>query len=46
MPERNRDQAEFTVLEVGVYRLVLTTEPATTPPGTTTPEVEVLWRTF
>lgn len=44
--QRTRDQLELTVLDSGVYRLVLTTEPATTAPGTTTPEMEVLWRTF
>jgi len=44
--QRTRDAAEFTVVEAGVYRLVLATEPAATPPGETTPEVEVLWRTY
>ena len=41
-----RDEAEFTAMESGAYRLVLATEAASTPPGVTTPEVEVLWRTF
>ena len=44
--QRTRDAAGFTVMEAGVYRLVLATGPAATPPGETTPEVEVLWRTF
>ena len=43
--QRTLDEAEFTVAEAGVYRLVLATEPAATPPGETTPEVEVRWRT-
>ena len=44
--QRTREEAELTVTEAGVYRMVLATEPAATPPGVTTPEVEVFWRTF
>ncbi len=43
---RTREEAEITVMAAGLYRLVLATEPAATPPGVTAPEVEVLWRTF
>ena len=43
--QRTRDEAELTVVEPGVYRLMLVTEPTATAPGETTPEVEVLWRT-
>ncbi len=44
--QRTRAEAAFTVVEAGAHRLVLATEPAATPPGETTPEVEVLWRTY
>jgi hypothetical protein len=39
--QRTLDEAEFTVVEAGVHRLMLATAPAATPPGETTPEDEV-----